>query len=170
MLFAGAAGCSGDNLTIPPGSSTLEITTTTTGTETDPDGYTVQVDGDNGQAIGTAATISRTGISAGDHTVQLGGLAANCTVTGENPRTVSVPDGQSMTVTFAVTCGPTSGGLQVTASTTGPAPDADGYSVTVDGTEAGTVGREWHCEPGWSHRRTARDRPERGGGQLHGER
>jgi hypothetical protein len=139
LLFAGAAGCSSDDLSAPATSGTLEVTTTTTGTEMDPDGYAVQVDGQAAGSIGTAATI-RSDLAAGDHAVQLAGLAANCTVTGENPRTVSVTAGQTMSVTFAVTCGATSGGLQVSVSTTGPAPDADGYSVTVDGADAGTVG------------------------------
>jgi hypothetical protein len=141
LLFAGAAGCGGDaNLSGPGTTGTLEITTSTSGPETDPDGYTVQVDGDNGQAIGSAATISRSDISAGSHTVQLAGLAANCSVTGENPRNVSVTAGQTMAVTFEVICGASSGGLQVTTSTTGPAPDADGYAITVDGSERGIIG------------------------------
>ena len=139
LVGAGVAGCGGGDLTTPVTGGALEITTTTTGTEMDPDGYTVQVDGQDAGTVGVAATVQRADLTAGDHTVQLAGLAANCAVTGENPRTVSVTAGQSMKVAFAVTCGSTSGGLQVSASTTGPSPDADGYSITVDGTAGGTV-------------------------------
>ena len=39
-----------------------------------------------------------------------------------------------------MTCSTTTGSLQVSSSTSGPSPDADGYTVTVDGTERGTVG------------------------------
>jgi len=139
LLAFSALACSGDSLTAP-GTGTLQITTSTTGAEPDVDGYTVQVDAEAAQAIGTAASIQRTDVSTGDHTVQLAGIAPNCTVSGDNPRTVSVTSGQTMTVSFAVTCGATTGGLQVTATTTGDSPDADGYTVIVDGTEHGTLG------------------------------
>jgi hypothetical protein len=139
LLFAlSAIACSGDSLTTP-GTTTLQITTSTAGTELDPDGYTVQVDAGAPQAIGLSASIQSTDVSPGDHAVQLAGMAPNCTVSGDNPHTVSVAAGQTATVSFAVTCGATTGGLQVTAMTSGPAPDADGYTVTVDGAERGTL-------------------------------
>jgi hypothetical protein len=134
-----AMACSSDSLTTP-GTTTLEITTSTTGTELDADGYTVQVDAGAAQTIGASASIERTDLSAGDHTVQLAGMAANCSLAGANPRTVTVAAGQTATVSFAVTCGATTGGLQVTSTTTGPSPDADGFTVTVDGAERGTLG------------------------------
>jgi hypothetical protein len=134
-----AVACSSDSLTTP-GTTSLEITTSTSGTELDADGYTVQVDAGAAQTIGASASMQRTDLSPGDHTVQLGGMALNCSVTGDNPRTVSVAAGQTATVSFAVTCGPTTGGLEVTSTTTGPSPDADGFTVTVDGAERGTLG------------------------------
>ncbi|MEA2714523.1 MAG: hypothetical protein QOK27_2484, partial [Gemmatimonadales bacterium] len=45
-----ALGCNSDNLIVPT-TGTLEITTVTTGAESDPDGYTVQVDAGTAQAI-----------------------------------------------------------------------------------------------------------------------
>jgi hypothetical protein len=134
-----AAACSSDSLT-NPGTTTLEITTSTTGTEPDADGYTVQVDGGAAQTIGASASMQRTDLSAGDHTVRLAGIAPNCSLAGDNPRTVTITAGQTATVSFAVTCGVTTGGLQVTSTTTGPSPDADGFTVTVDGAERGTLG------------------------------
>jgi hypothetical protein len=133
------AACGGDSLTVP-GTGMLEVTTATTGAEPDPDGYTLQVDAGSVQAIGPSASLGITEVSPGDHTVQLAGMAANCTVSGENPRTVTVAAGQTASVAFEVTCGATSGGVQVTTSTSGPAPDPDGYSVTIDGTDRGAIG------------------------------
>jgi Tol biopolymer transport system component len=137
-LVLGAAACSGDNLTAP-GTGTLEVTATTAGAESDPDGYMVQIDAEAAQPLGLTETMRKTEIAPGDHAVQLSGIAPNCAVAGNNPRTVSVAAGQTATVTFEITCGATSGGLQVTAATSGPSPDADGYTLTVDGAEQGTL-------------------------------
>ena len=135
----GAAGCdSSDNLTAP-GLGTLEVTSTTVGAESDPDGYMVQIDSEAAQLLGLTETVRKTGITPGDHSIQLSGIAPNCTVAGNNPRTVSIAAGQTATVTFEVTCGVSSGGLQVTAATTGASIDADGYTLTVDGSERGTL-------------------------------
>jgi hypothetical protein len=141
LLAAGIAACnSDDTLSVPSNENvgTLEIVTTTTGAEADPDGYIVQVDAQNVGAIGASATMD-TQVTAGDHTVELTGLATGCTVTGENPRSVSVVAGQIMTLSFAVSCGSDSGNLQISSSTTGPGTDDDGYSVTLDGTDRGAI-------------------------------
>lgn len=141
FLVAGAAGCGGgDNVAGPATGGTLEITTSTTGVEMDPDGYAVKLDAGDALAIGPTATLQSTDLTPGDHTVQLTGLAANCVLAGENPRTVSVTAGGTMTVSFEITCSATTGGLRVNATTSGPATDADGYSITVDGTDRGAIG------------------------------
>ena len=139
LLLALAVACGGDSVT-DPGTASIEVTTTTTGVEPDPDGYMVQIDAGAPRAIGTGATIQVPELSAGDHTVLLVGLASNCTVEGENPRTVLLAGGQTAAVSLAVSCAATTGGLQVSAATTGPSPDADGYAMTVDGTDKGTLG------------------------------
>jgi hypothetical protein len=141
LVGAGIAGCGGDNdVTSPATSGTLEIRTSTTGVEMDADGYAVQVDGGTAQAIGVAATIQSTEVAPGVHAVQLTGMAANCALAGENPRTATVAAGETATVSLEITCSASTGGLQVTATTSGSSPDADGYSVTVDGTERGAMG------------------------------
>ncbi len=86
------------------GTGTLSVTTTTTGTNVDPDGYTVTVDGTQSQAIGVNGTLNLTSLAVGDHTVELGDVAQNCTVTGLNPRTVSVPFNGTASTTFEVRC------------------------------------------------------------------
>ncbi|MGI8818822.1 MAG: hypothetical protein ACR2HW_06735 [Gemmatimonadales bacterium] len=138
-LLALALACGGESAT-GPGTGTIEITTTTVGVEADPDGYMVQVDAGEPHAIGAGATTQVTDVAVGDHAVLLVGLASNCAVEGENPSGVTMDAGQTASVSFTVRCAPTTGGVQVTAATTGPAPDADGYTLTADGSEKGTLG------------------------------
>lgn len=133
LIIASALACQGDNLPLGPAVGTLEITASTTGAEPDADGYTVQMDAQPAQAIGATATVQATEITAGNHTVQLAGIAGNCTVVGENPRSITITAGETTTVTFEVTCTSTTGSLRITSTTSGPWPDLDGYTVAVDG-------------------------------------
>ena len=123
-----------------PKTGDLTATTSTTGSSLDPDGYTVTVDGNSSKAIGTNASVTFTGLSAGDHSVALSGVAANCSVSGGTSRTVTVPAGGTASTTFAVSCTATTGSLTVTTSTTGSNPDPDGYTVTVDGGASKAIG------------------------------
>src|SRR6184192_3953899 len=119
----------------PPETGNLTVSTSTTGSNLDPDGYTATVDGGASQSVGTNGSVTFTGLSAGSHSVALSGLAANCSVSGANPQTVTVPSGGTATATFAVSCAATGGGngtLTVTTSTTGSDLDPDGYTVTLD--------------------------------------
>jgi Tol biopolymer transport system component len=125
---------------VPPTSGILEIATTTTGPEPDADGYSAQVDTGPPRAIARTATLTVTDVTPGDHTIQLGEIAANCTVSGDNPQTVTVTAGDTTTVGFSVTCIPTTGKLRITAATSGPSPDPDGYAVAIDGTAGGALG------------------------------
>src|SRR2546422_1883676 len=93
----------GADLTSAVGS--LIVSTSTTGTALDPDGYTVTVDGTQAQAIATNGSVTFDGLVAGPHAVQLSGVADNCTVSGTNPEIVSVPAGDAARTTFTVTCG-----------------------------------------------------------------
>src|SRR5437667_960767 len=125
--------------TAPPAPGDLTVSTTTTGSDLDPDGYTVTVDGSQSKAIVTNGSVTFSGLSAGDHTVALSGVAGNCSVSGTNPETVSVPAGGTSSTTFSVSCGGTTGGLAVTTSTTGSNLDPDGYAVTVDGSQSQAI-------------------------------
>jgi len=94
---------SGSCTPIGSGSGALTVTTSTTGSNVDPDGYTVTVDGTVSQAIAIngSATFS---VPAGANPVALSGVASNCSVSGANPGTVTVAAGGSGTATLAVTC------------------------------------------------------------------
>lgn len=66
-------------------------------------------------------------------------IARNCQVRGENPRSVEVVVGQTVDVSFVVTCQATTGILHVVASTTGADLDSDGFNVEVNGVSATNV-------------------------------
>jgi hypothetical protein len=92
-----------DNLAPPPTGS-IAITTVTGGPDPDADGYGVTIDEGSPAAIGTNATLGRDNLSPGSHTVELTGIAGNCTVAGDDPRTVTVPTGGTSPVQFTITC------------------------------------------------------------------
>ena len=133
---AGTWLASGLVLIAASGTSTtgnLTATTSTSGSNLDPDGYAVAVDGGAPQAIGINGSVTFNTLPAGSHTVTLSGVASNCSVTSANPQTVSVPSGGTATAAFSVTCSSTTGNLTVSASTSGSSLDPDGYTATVDG-------------------------------------
>jgi len=123
-----------------PALGNLTVSTSTTGANLDPDGYTVAVDGGPGQAIGINGSLSFTNLAAGSHSVTLSGVAVNCTVTGGNSQTVTVPSGGTATAAFSVSCSAATGNLTVTTSTSGSNLDPDGYAVTVDGGSPQLIG------------------------------
>src|SRR5437763_9036947 len=140
-LIAGLVGATGFSVSCvaQPTTGNLAVTTNTTGSNLDPDGYTLTVDGGQSKAIGINNTVTINGLAPGDHSVQLNGVAQNCTVTS-NPRTVSITAGSTTTTTFTVICAATTGNLTVSNSTTGSNLDPDGYTVTVSG-PAGTASK-----------------------------
>src|SRR5437763_564639 len=140
-LIAGLVGATGFSVSCvaQPTTGNLAVTTNTTGSNLDPDGYTLTVDGGQSKAIGINNTVTINGLSPGDHSVQLNGVAQNCTVTS-NPRTVSITAGSTTTTAFTVTCAATTGNLTVSNSTPGSNLDPDGYTVTVSG-PAGTASK-----------------------------
>jgi Tol biopolymer transport system component len=121
----------------PTGS--IEVTTVTTGESPDPDGYSAGLDGAPSQPVGTNETITFAGVISGDHTVSLTGIASNCTVGGDNPRTVAVGADAARTM-FDITCGPPTGTIVISTTTGGPRPDLDGYVVSVDGGSGQAIG------------------------------
>src|SRR5207248_3256849 len=88
-----AGRVSGRGTAPPPQTGNLTVSTSTSGSNLDADGYTVTVDGGASQAIGTNGSVTFMGFAAGSHSVALSGVAANCSVSGANPQTVTVPSG-----------------------------------------------------------------------------
>src|SRR5207253_1629404 len=126
-----------------PDVGTLAVTVTTSGSNT-PSGYTVTVDGSSSQSVGAIGVATFLGLPSGSHTVLLSGVPSNCSVSGDNPRTVSLIAGLVAATTFSVSCTalPTTGSLSVTTATSGASGDVDpdGYSVTLDGTTSRAIG------------------------------
>lgn len=130
--------CGGGAELTAPTTGAVEVTTSTTGRELDPDGYTLTLDDVEVQPIGAAATATLAELTPGTHRIGLGGVSANCIVQGDNPRPLTIVAGETAAQAMAVVCAeapPATGGVRVSASTGGVSPDPDGYSVTVDGDE-----------------------------------
>jgi hypothetical protein len=114
-----------------PTTGALTVTTSTSGAEADADGYTVTVDGGSAQAIASAGALVVPSLERGTHAVELGGVAANCSVEDGATHTASVTAGDTTSVTFAVNCHATTGALAITVATTGDDLDADGYTLIL---------------------------------------
>jgi hypothetical protein len=130
----------GENVIAPPTTGTLQVTTVTSGSEPDPDGYSIRIDAGDATAIGNAETRTFTDVGAGDHAVELGGLAANCIADDGLSQSTTLTAGTTSTVTFTVTCAGTTGSIEVTTVTTGAPLDPDGYSLSLDGNAGQAVG------------------------------
>ena len=122
--------CSGADITTPPTTGQIKVTTSTSGTEPDSDGYSVSLDTLGGVPIAANGSVLLTA-DAGDHTVQLAGVSPNCGVDGGVRQSVPVTAGDTAAVGFVVACSATAGGLRVRVSTTGDLPD-DSYLLALD--------------------------------------
>jgi hypothetical protein len=125
----------------------LKVTTVTTGPDPDPDGYTARIDGGVANVLATNGVGPITGVPGGAHSVQLAGMADNCSVTGSNPANFSMAVGGAVRdtarVTFNVTCAkiPRTG-ADLVVTTTGTNPD-DQYHVVIYGS------CYYYCNPVW---------------------
>jgi Tol biopolymer transport system component len=126
----------------------LEISVSTTGFETDYDGYHVSIDD---QAVVSMLPNDTTRIpylSSGTHTIALRDVEPNCAVTGEHPRTFSIVDGAG-SVHFDVVCH-IANTLFVSVESSGGDSDPDGFVATVNGgSRIGIVGGASSFGGGW---------------------
>jgi len=97
--------CGGD-ATDPsePIDGALEVSASTTGPDPDPDGYSVVVDADSAGVLAPNGSDTVGSLIPGTHSVQLAGVAANCLLSGENPRPVSIGPGAMVSIQFDITC------------------------------------------------------------------
>jgi Tol biopolymer transport system component len=107
----------------------IRVSTTTSGSSPDPDGYSVTVGGFLKGNLPANGTVTIPGVPEGLAGVNLGGVAANCIVEG-NPRSALVTVGATVEVAFTVRC-EQPGSIQVTISTTGVNLDTNGYGLQV---------------------------------------
>src|SRR5712691_9414790 len=94
----------------------IHVLVTTSGSGSDSDGFTLTVDGGDARFVSNGGSIALEGLTQGTHTVLLSGVAANCTVQGDNPRSVVVGADGAVSVSFSVTCGSASTRYAVAAS------------------------------------------------------
>ena len=119
--------CIDDVVRAGPTNTYLNVKVTASGGDVDLDGYSVIVD-DQRRRINDNEVQSFI-VSSGTHEVRLIDVAENCSVAGDNPRSVSVDPASIVQVAFQVACAPT--GLVITTRTTGvDVPDT--YRVSVN--------------------------------------
>ena len=138
LLTLAVLGCGGGSDGDPTGlnEGTLEVIASTTGTDLDPDGYSLTLDHNAAQPLAANGADTLASLTIGSHTVTLAGVASNCVLGGENPRSVDVAAGGMARLRFEVACSqatPAHGAVQVNVQTTGDDPDPDGYEVVLDG-------------------------------------
>jgi hypothetical protein len=125
----------------------LRVVTHSSGSPADPDGYQLGVTGRGFRPIGADQSITMTGFLPGSVSVQLAGLAPNCTVAGAgtDARRVMLVASDTIQETFEVSCAPLppppgDGSILVSVSTSVVnAPVPNGYTVTVDGARPTTL-------------------------------
>jgi Bacterial Ig-like domain (group 2) len=106
IAASGLNSCSNESTAPLPQLAKLNVRVSTTGTDLDPDNYSLFIDGrvtlQRDVAINGSTTLT---LAAGSYTVALGGVRFNCQVSGANPQTVDVPEGPAnVAVQFSVAC------------------------------------------------------------------
>src|SRR5829696_5719401 len=99
-----------------PTEGTLEVITSTSGSDPDPDGYSLTLDQQAAQPLAANGADTVASLTVGTHTLTLAGVAANCVLGGENPRTVDVAAGGMARLRFEIACSqaaPALGAVQV---------------------------------------------------------
>ena len=103
--FAPSSDTESHNVQAPaPSKGQLEITTSTSGTDQDSDGYRFAVDAGQEQQIGLNSTTTGSRHRPGSHTVVLSNVASNCTASGGGTASTTVSAGAASQVSFTVTC------------------------------------------------------------------
>ncbi len=89
-----------------PAPSSIEVMTRTTGSGIKPNGYAVEVDWTDLQQASLTDTLVFSHLSSGEHVVKLSAGNTDCTVLGENPRTVVLVEGETTSIDFISVCPP----------------------------------------------------------------
>jgi len=128
----------GDDATEPQIGS-IQVGLNIDGAAPDADGCLVSVDGADTRRLldGESYVFGR--LSTGTHSVAIFDVASNCAVQGERSRSVTVSANATVFVRFALDC-PALGTITVTTTSIGSAIDADGFTVSLDGANAGIIG------------------------------
>jgi hypothetical protein len=101
VVLAFAAGCDVTFISVSS-DGRIEVAVSTKGS--DPDGFSVTVDGGTARFVAPGGSVVLDSMSEGSHRVLLSGLAENCRVEGTNPRVVVVGRDGRAHVSFDVSC------------------------------------------------------------------
>jgi PKD repeat protein len=134
---AGGSATVSFTITCQAVTGSLTVSTSTSGPNA-PSGYTFSIDGGASQNIGANASVTVSGLTAGNHTVQLNGVPSNCSLSEANPQSVAIPAGGSAQASFTITCQALTGDLTVNTSTSGPNQPSS-YTVSVNGGGSQTI-------------------------------
>lgn len=120
----------GDVPSVPLEPANLRVISSTTGAPL-PNGYVVSLNSVGTSQLDLNSSIIFADLAAGEYTLELSGLLADCRVMGENPRIVSLAPGSTTQSVFQVRCiPPNSGTLLVRAATYGKG--ATRYEIVLD--------------------------------------
>jgi len=123
-----------DNGDSDPTTGSVEITTSTTGDDQDADGYTITL-GDNEDEIDNNGSVTFDELEEGTYDAELTGVAENCSVDGDNPKSVDVVVGETASVSYKMSCEAKTGSVKITTSTAGQNPDMNGYTIVIGNQE-----------------------------------
>ena len=135
-----------------PGIGSARVQVVTTGADLDPDGYLIVASGVEAP-VPSNGEVVLAGLPAGQATVQLFGIAANCTLVGPGQQEVEVPLSGEVAVQFEAACrGPERFDLVFQAQL-GSVEGPDLYRVNASGAHLRnlTTSDAWETFPSWSH-------------------
>ena len=105
LLVGLLAACSSvDDTGSGGGEAGIRLSTKTTGTQPDDNGYTIMVDSTAHGTIGSNDSVTVTDVQAGDHTVELSQIQFNCATLGAFTRPVTLSAGSGAAVDYSVQC------------------------------------------------------------------
>lgn len=88
----------------PNNPASLRLSATTTGQNTDPDGYTYSLDAGAAAALSPNGSVIINGLNPGAHQLDVGGVASNCALLGGDTRTIALVQGDTTEIQLTITC------------------------------------------------------------------
>jgi dipeptidyl aminopeptidase/acylaminoacyl peptidase len=118
--------------------SSLDVSTSTIGVSLDPDGYALSASGSDWGTIGVTDSKHFDLLTPGFYSLRVSSVSGNCSVEGGSSKSVMLPEGQTVTVRFDVTCvarTEETAGEKLVVSSRDPGSDANLVIMEVDGSK-----------------------------------